>query len=297
MLKKNKNSFIIFSLFFILILSIGAISASEDLDNQLGDVNSDLSADGDVGIAADDILNDVNDNGENIEAIVVDDLDNDKSNDESILSDETPSNTITVNGGTFEDIQNAIDSANDGDTIELSGRFESTGNNIAIEKNLIIKGVDNPLLDGKSLSGIFRGGYRNITFDGLTLINSNGSAMALFGLERINIVNCRFENNIADQWGGAIDGINIFVKNSTFVNNSALNDELGVVHGGGAISCSDKSYIINCTFEKNFAVRGGGAINIGLAEDAEGDIGIVDCYFNNNTALMGGAIYSYSCPL
>ena len=73
MLKENKNSFIIFSLFFILILSIGAISASEDLDNQLGDVNSDLSADGDVGIAADDILNDVNDNGENIEAIVVDD--------------------------------------------------------------------------------------------------------------------------------------------------------------------------------------------------------------------------------
>ena len=142
MFKDYKEFIFIFSLFFILILSLGAISASEDLDNQMADSVSVPAIDEDLGI--------LNGNNGEIETNIG------NIDEENSLSEETPSKTITVNGGTFEDIQKAVDESSNGDTIELNGNFTSNNSGfISVQnKNLTIKGYPETVLDGKNLSGI-----------------------------------------------------------------------------------------------------------------------------------------------
>ena len=140
MFNDYKKGLLIFSLLCILILSLGAISASDDFDNQIGDVDS--SIDDDIGMA-DEINsnNEINDN---------DDIETDI--EEDILFEEDPSNPVIIDGGTSQDIQNAVNNAKDGDTIELNGTFEGTGDRIDVLKSLSFKGNENTILDAKKLS-------------------------------------------------------------------------------------------------------------------------------------------------
>ena len=114
-----------FSLFFIFILGLGVISASENISDSV--------------IESEDFQDELNVD-ENI-----------------VLENEDSSNNLisSYNGGTFEDIQETVDNTPDGGTIELEGIFNSTGDEIKIGKNLTIKGNSNTVLDGKKLSGIF----------------------------------------------------------------------------------------------------------------------------------------------
>ena len=80
----------------------------------------------------------------------------------------------SVNGGTFEDIQIAIENANDGDTIQLNGTFNSTGKEINIDKNITINGGQKTILDAKGFEFFFKFGplANNITLNGMTFINA-----------------------------------------------------------------------------------------------------------------------------
>ena len=278
MFKDYKNGLIIFSLFLILILSLGSISASEDLDNQLEDVDS--SIDDDIGIA-DEINsnNEINDNDDNIETNI----------DENILSEEDPSNTITLNGGTFEDIQTAVNDASDGDTIELNGTFESTGNLIGVDKNLTFQGLQDAVLDGKKSSGIFNTNYKNVIFKDITFVNGKANeGGAIYGA--CTIINCTFKNNVADSRGGAI--YDASAVNCTFENNKA--QDIYASEGGGAMFGGSA---LNCTFIDNSANMGA-AIRQGSAENCtfinnSGAIwggSVLNCTFINNSANYGGGI-------
>ena len=274
MFKDYKKGLIIFSLFFILILSLGAISASEDLDDQMVDSVSVPASDEDLGI--------VNENNGEIETNIG------NSDSENSLSDETPSKTITVNGGTFEDIENATKEANDGDTIVLDGTFEGIGKKIYVSKPLTFKGTENTILDAKNLSEIFTVNYKT-SFENLIFINSNRGA--IFAQNEISVLNCIFENNTnpALEGGGAIycNG-NLNIDNCTFTNNFA--DNLG-----GAISSRGILHIVNSSFDKNTINES----NFGTGGAVCSEMGTyINCSFSNclNNNIQGRAVYStFNC--
>ena len=47
-------------------------------------------------------------------------------------------NNLSADGGKFSDIRSAVENANDGDTISLSGTYESDGKSINIKKKLLL---------------------------------------------------------------------------------------------------------------------------------------------------------------
>lgn len=71
------------------------------------------------------------------------------------------SRSFSLNGGSFEDIQNVVDKANSGDTIRLSGTFKASDSEslIKIDKTLNIVSSSGAVLNARSKSGIFLFGY------------------------------------------------------------------------------------------------------------------------------------------
>ena len=204
-----------------------------------------------------------------------------KKNNENITLKEP------VSGGTFNDIQTAINNAGKGETIELSGLYTGDGTRITINKTLTIIGTNDATLDAKGNSGIFYITKEKITLKNIKFINGNyndGGAIEYyqnFGSSECSIINCTFINNTAKS-GGAIGKLAYMnkIKNCTFINNTA--------NSGGAIysDASSKFEIIECTFTNNKANGEGGAIYAygGLENN------VTNCNFTNNKAKNGGAI-------
>ena len=118
------------------------------------------------------------------------------SENNSILNKE-----ITVSGNSFNEIQNAINSANEGDTIILKGTYNLVESQIQVNKKLSFVGTDNAILDGKSKSRIchvLASGvtFKNITFQNAKLINSAiYGGGAIYSAYDVDIDNCSFINN------------------------------------------------------------------------------------------------------
>ena len=195
----------------------------------------------------------------------------------------------------FTDLQNVINNAKNGDTINLHKNYSYSKNDptegILINKSITING-NGAVLDAKNSSRIFSiiGAYDenddDYENDGKVVLNDlifkngnakNGGAIFVTDSEEIytttvflNITNCGFSNNRAidvskveefstEGYGGAIYSIEncvMKIKNSIFINNT-------------------------CDFE-------GGAI---YGAEACG-IEVSDSNFTGNKALFGGAIYS-----
>ena len=75
--------------------------------------------------------------------------------DTALTSQDELNPESAQNGGTFEDIQKEIDSAEEGSAIDLGGNFESTGSEIHINKSVKINGHKNTTLDAKKQSAFF----------------------------------------------------------------------------------------------------------------------------------------------
>jgi hypothetical protein len=202
-----------------------------------------------------------------------------------------------------DSLQQAINSANSGDTIILNpGTYFE--NNIQITQNIIIEGSGSPqttIIDGnQSNTGIFNvtGAYI-LNIDGLTLRNgqtagdvASGGAIDLFGdggtasVSDITIFNC------SAVYGGAIynDGTEgtIAVEDSTISNCTAYNG--GAIYNAGTEGtiAITSSTISNCTVTG----EGGGAV------ESFGTVTIQSSTITNCSALGGagdgGAIYSYA---
>ena len=210
----------------------------------------------------------------------------------------------SVDSGTFNDLQNKINNASEGSTIELLNNytyddtFESSG--IIINKSLTIEG-NGFTIDGANQARIF---FINAT-NGITLNNivftnalSERGGAILFdnSVSEVIISNSVFTNNslfVNESVGGAInfddDASQISFENTTFENNYA---PLGY---GGSIAFDGHATMINfdgCTFRTNKVrennITGGGAIYI--IKNAT-FVFIENCEFNNLTAHAGGAIH------
>ncbi|WP_067041063.1 DUF11 domain-containing protein [Methanobrevibacter sp. YE315] len=210
-------------------------------------------------------------------------------------------NTYSLNGGTFRDIQDVVNSASNGDTIELSGKYVASDENdsVIINKKLIFTSADKATLDAKNLTNIFKiyAGGAQSEFINLKFINGytddKGGAIRI-NAKNITLNNCVFENNHAEGGSGAVytsylpqvaEGLT--VKNCNFTKNTAGTS-------AGALGAFGQHFkIINCVFDSNSVYNDlacyGGAIQIGLDTNVSYGI-VVNSTFINNKAQSSKSI-------
>lgn len=116
---------------------------------------------------------------------------------------------------------------------------------------------------------------------------SNGGGAIISSWQVTHIINCTFVDNFSRTFGGAISHREVdnsgrprlLVIDSNFTHNTATTS-------GGAISCSSNCTIINCHFNGNIGVYGG-AVH-GRRKN------IFSSRFINNQATSGGALHAGS---
>ena len=264
---KTKRIQLLVLMFLVCILSITAISATENTTNK-------------------DVISADNNNENNLERnIRYDDISTSEENceidleenDENKQSNSRTDQTTAINEEplTFTDLNTAIN-GNINSTVYLSNNYKYNDtsddvfiNGIPLSRDLTIYG-NGVTIDGNHMAKIFnvcKSGI-NVQFYNITFINGHSEeGGAVYGGESYY---CTFIGNNATKHGGAIYKGNSY--NCTFINNTA--------NYGGAIS-NGNAY--NCTFTSNTAKESGGAMYFNKA---------YNCVFTSNTAREdGGAIY------
>ena len=229
------------------------------------------------------------------------------------VDDVSAANNWTVGNGTgynFTNITDAVESAEDGDTINIAdGTYYE--HDILINKNLNINGVgeSTTTIDAQNLGRIFRifSGI-NATITNIRFLNGNADmGGAIYNEGTLTTENCSFVGNTAKFGGVIYNNGTVIGNNSSFIGNSAYQ--------GGAIYNCNESTFNECKFENNIADRflsgfhdwhvffvwatGGSIFNTGTLNIKnsnftksnsailnEGNLTIVDSNFiNNNCAL------------
>ena len=274
---KHKKLLLVFSILFVLLCSLTAISASD--------------------------LNDT------------DVIANDDAAEETVSSDADIENDITtepgsgtIYGNTFTDLNNTVA---EGGNVNLTRNYEYTK---STDGELFPQGVvidqDNVVIDGNehSINGELHNrvfhikNANNVTLKNIKFINSgynklkvDGGALYIEESSNITIINCLFEFNQirdADGNGGAIyvkstDPIRII--DSEFKENSASY--------GGAITAHNATLILeNTVFDKNSAVKIGGALNAAhstqIINNCTFKDGKIEFSTGSGDPCRGGAIYA-----
>jgi pectin methylesterase-like acyl-CoA thioesterase len=74
----------------------------------------------------------------------------------NIVEDDNLTNSITVSGNSFDDIQKTIDKSNKHDIIELNGTYTPNNKVIVIKKPITIQGSENgAILNANNLDNVF----------------------------------------------------------------------------------------------------------------------------------------------
>ena len=231
----------------------------------------------------------------------------------NIVEDDNLTNSITVSGNSFDDIQKTIDKSNKHDIIELNGTYTPNNKVIVIKKPITIQGSENgAILNANNLDNVFEIEADNVILKGLTIINAKYHAVSdvsFDGKQDLTIINCTFKNNkqfstveyvnydnmgtltlinstFDRNTGGAIEfmGKQLTVDECRFINNNVDPDEMK----GGAISAYASNIMISkSNFENNYAYNGGAIYS------CNANIRISECNFTSNSARNhGGAIYA-----
>ena len=281
-----KRNFLILLCLILFIVSIAGVSATEDV-NQTD--NLELSSNSN----SEDKVDLDNNNGldEN------DDLSEKLESDSNILAmskaDKLTGKTIDVENFTFKDIQKAVNSADEGDTVYLkAGTYLNNENGpISINQNNIsIVGVkDSTILDAQKTSGIFDiYATSGITIKDIVFINGNvslGGAIHVFNaIDNFNI-DATFINNTAEYYGGA----NYFFRtvsdsyiSGTYINNTAYYGGANYFHNVVSNVNSSGTYI------NNTAEHSGGA---NYFRSVVSNVNSSGTYINNTAEYYGGANY------
>ncbi|MBT4407862.1 MAG: hypothetical protein HOC79_08335 [Euryarchaeota archaeon] len=221
----------------------------------------------------------------------------------TLLSGSAFATTWTVDDdgkADFENIQDAIDAASDGDEIiVMPGTYIGTDNNVVEMPSVSVtlrssdpsdwEVVVSTIIDGENKRrGLFCNADVSPTtiINGLTFANgrgnNDGGGMLLDS--SITVKNCRFENNIATYAGGGlrISYASASIEDCEFHNNSAY------FGGGVSVAVEGNPIFTRCNFIGNFSNEGGcgGAVS-SWASYAE----FYECNFYNNTSECGGAIF------
>jgi parallel beta-helix repeat protein len=207
-----------------------------------------------------------------------------------------PATIITVDDdGTadFNKIQDAIDVASYGDTVQVAeGTYTE---NITLKNGVAVigAGAENCIIDGNLNGSVVTSNScdPNTVLDGFTI--TNGSVTWGFvghgGMYNDDnssptVKNCIFKGN---EGGGMVNGDSKpVVINCIFSNNTAF------FYGGGMLDANSSPEVINCTFSSNTATIGGGMYNWVNSNPI-----VRNCIIWANTAgVEGDEIYNFDIP-
>ena len=195
-----KKGLIITSFLLLLVLAIGFVSATQDLNTTDSEPILNTADDKqEVGIDENSILTNAQDD------VKEQSLNNDANNAiSSVLKDK---DVKSASPKTFATIQKKIDSAKKGSVIKLSGKYTGSGKAIKIDNSITIQGTGKgATLDAKKLSRIFYiAKNTKVTLKNLNLRNalskSSGGGAIYSKASNLNVYNCNFRNNGADEAG------------------------------------------------------------------------------------------------
>lgn len=255
------------------------------------------------------------------EEIVQDYSSSEGSLDDGDVHDKVDSsNENNVLNASFNDLQSIIDSAHDDDVIELSKDYSIAdgGKTITISRNLTIDGKGHTLNgnDGKTIFSITEDSkniiLKNITFchgktsgKGGAISNSHSSSSleiydckfndnyaddlggAIYSKGYVYLMGCSFDNNYADNYGGAV-----YIDNEVKIRDTSFDGNRAIIEGG-AVYSSGKTHILNSQFRDNKAFGSTLKKCNGGALRTLGECYIELGYFRSNYASSyGGAIYA-----
>lgn len=141
-------------------------------------------------------------------------------------------------------ITKAIEVAAKGDTILVNGGSYKE-HNLIINKSILLKGIDHPVLDGENKYEVISVTVSNVIVDGFTVIHSGSSSIEDYA--GIKIINCRnviIRNNILQN-----NFFGIYSQhgsNCTIENNRVISNGISEQLSGNGIHCwkSDSMRII-----------------------------------------------------
>ena len=176
-------------------------------------------------------------------------------------------NILTTDIGTFSELHDTINNAENGSTVNLDKDYVYNGGDggegINITKDITING-NGHILDGNHASRIFSIDYANVVLKNITFVNAKsieGGAINSHCFDdnfndynNLEINNCIFEGNTADV-GGAVYAYfnNLKINDCIFANNIAAKN-------GGAIELLDSNALINNSLFLNNLADNGAAI-------------------------------------
>lgn len=264
-LKLTKMTLIGFLL--VAILTLGAVSAADD-NAASKDTASEIAIDESLQVNAD-------------QTGLQDDLQATETNENLEIS--ANENDVGAGEKTFDDIQNLIDNANDGDVINISGTYYGNGSYITTGEHhgeldgisFTIQGKYDATLDARGLSGFLYGdGDSAITFKDIKFINSFGNSAVYNLLDSFILKNCTFINCTAS------DSNNLFedakLDCCKVINCSSPE---GLFYFSTLTDCE----IINCNSTESSIVYNGEATNclfkncLAYAAICNSDVTTVNC--------------------
>ncbi|WP_405264789.1 right-handed parallel beta-helix repeat-containing protein [Methanobrevibacter sp.] len=255
-----------------------------------------------------------------ISCVVATDLNNDT---QDIIQISGGNESLASPPASIFDLKDQISNADEDSVVNITNDYVTTSScSIDISGSLTIEGQGHTIDCSGNNQYLFVSNKGEITLKDLTIKNCKntnskiGGAIFIKPGSQWTIINCTFENNGAENYGGAIYNDNLegtlTVTNSTFKNNKANSES------GGAIFSKGEVVIEGCYFEGNTAYVDAGAIFcqkggeitdtefidnkaqgakvykcFGGVVYAKEDISVEGCSFSNNVAEnYGGAIYA-----
>lgn len=206
----------------------------------------------------------------------------------------------TITAPTFLALQQALSSAQDGDTIEIVGGFAITAPLTLPNITLTIEGGGVAVMRAPNLTAapLFANGSGSVTFSNITIDGADVAAAApclsnaaggALTLTSVTVRNCHSGENGAAAGGGAIRSSGaLVISDSTFYDNSASSAIGGAILSSGPSAALDVDYT---SFMNNSSNNGGA---IALANGAN-NVNISNSLFmNNQSSGYGGAIMTAS---
>ena len=266
----------------LLIISLGFVSASND-SNDL----SDMDSIDDEGI----LITENSDLNEEISSVEVNSQSNSLGYDDNELNYENTcyiddSKLQSDGGNDFTDIQKMIDDADENTIVTISGNY-SGDSKIIINKTVTLKGDSSrAVLDGRFLTQILDVSSPNVSLENIRFINSYGLSVYL-GANGITVNNCSFENSINGELGSAlkVNGNNIKILNSHFLNNIANKSSCHHTDGPAIYLIGSNALIENCTFINNTGYNFETASSGGAIWLKGTGCSIVNSVFKDNKAI------------
>lgn len=219
-------------------------------------------------------------------------------NSDIIALSDDDSIEISADSGTFAELQDKINNAGEGSTVELFNNytyddtFPAMG--IIINKSLTIEG-NGFTIDGANHARIFFINNTNdIVLNNIIFTNatfSSGGAISVEGnADFITFTNCEFINNTATTHGGSIQ-FSGYTKN-LFINNTIFDRNYAPYGGALFLKAADELLINNSEFSNNngrdnYTIYGGSIYVMDNLTNAS----ILCSLFENNGAYSGGAIF------